>query len=49
MAAVLGESSTSAQQQAANDYMIKPEKTGPILNTAQWPLLLKNYVSKARR
>ncbi|PWN19473.1 putative rRNA pseudouridine synthase [Microstroma glucosiphilum] len=43
MAAVLGESSTSAQQQAANDYMIKPEKTGPILNTAQWPLLLKNY------
>lgn len=43
--AVLGESSTTAQQQAAAEYMIKPEKTGPVLNTSQWPLLLKNYVS----
>ncbi|CAO1633967.1 unnamed protein product [Parajaminaea phylloscopi] len=41
--AVLGESSTTAQQQAASDFMIKPEKTGPVLNTSQWPLLLKNY------
>ncbi|PWN27030.1 putative rRNA pseudouridine synthase [Jaminaea rosea] len=40
MAAV---ASTSAQQQAAGDFMIQPEKTGPVLNTSQWPLLLKNY------
>ncbi len=27
------------------DYSIKPENTGPKLNTSEWPLLLKNYVS----
>ncbi|CAO1634300.1 unnamed protein product [Sympodiomycopsis kandeliae] len=43
MPPVLGETSLSGQQQAALEYIIKPEKTGPVLNTSSWPLLLKNY------
>lgn len=29
---------------ATDEYVIKPENSGPKLNTADWPLLLKNYV-----
>ncbi|KAF6257961.1 centromere/microtubule-binding protein cbf5 [Scenedesmus sp. NREL 46B-D3] len=29
--------------QAVTDFLIKPEKTGPALDTSKWPLLLKNY------
>lgn len=46
--AALGEASTSgsiAEAQERTDFMIKPENTGPKLNTSEWPLLLKNYVS----
>ena len=25
------------------DYTIKPENTGPVVDTSTWPLLLKNY------
>ncbi|KAK4058936.1 centromere/microtubule-binding protein cbf5 [Microbotryomycetes sp. JL221] len=32
----------SAAQQAS-DFLIKPESTTPVLNTKDWPLLLKNY------
>lgn len=31
----------SAQQQG--DFSIKPESVQPVLSTAEWPLLLKNY------
>jgi hypothetical protein len=31
----------SAQQQG--DFSIKPETVQPVLSTAEWPLLLKNY------
>jgi len=31
----------SAQQQG--DFSIKPEAVQPVLSTAEWPLLLKNY------
>jgi len=31
----------SAQQQG--DFSIKPETVQPVLSTADWPLLLKNY------
>jgi len=27
------------------EFMIKPEQTGPKIDTAKWPLLLKNYDS----
>ncbi|BGP46239.1 centromere/microtubule-binding protein cbf5 [Rhodotorula kratochvilovae] len=29
--------------QVSGDYAIKPEATTPVLNTKDWPLLLKNY------
>jgi len=29
--------------QVLGDYAIKSENTVPILDTSQWPLLLKNY------
>ncbi|KDN37206.1 putative rRNA pseudouridine synthase [Tilletiaria anomala UBC 951] len=29
--------------QLDGDYAIKPENSGPKLNTSEWPLLLKNY------
>lgn len=29
--------------QAATDFVIRPEKTTPPLDTSKWPLLLKNY------
>ncbi|CAM9867018.1 unnamed protein product, partial [Ectocarpus fasciculatus] len=35
--------SAGAAPQAATEYMIRPETTKPALNTAQWPLLLRNY------
>ncbi len=25
------------------DYSIKPEAVSPVVDTSQWPLLLKNY------
>ena len=39
----LGTSVADAQTQS--DFMIKPENSGPKLDTSEWPLLLKNYVS----
>ncbi|CAM9908730.1 unnamed protein product, partial [Ectocarpus sp. 8 AP-2014] len=36
-------SAAAAAPQAATEYMIRPETTKPALNTAQWPLLLRNY------
>ena len=41
MALPLGTSIAEVQEQS--DFMIKPENSGPKLNTADWPLLLKNY------
>ncbi|PPQ72023.1 hypothetical protein CVT24_008075 [Panaeolus cyanescens] len=32
-----------ATAQVTGDYAIKSEKTTPVLDTSQWPLLLKNY------
>jgi len=32
-----------AESQNENDFMIKPEKLTPQLDTSKWPLLLKNY------
>ncbi|SNX84085.1 probable CBF5 - Centromere Binding Factor / putative rRNA pseuduridine synthase [Melanopsichium pennsylvanicum] len=34
---------TVAEVQEKGDFMIKPENSGPKLNTSDWPLLLKNY------
>lgn len=34
------------EAQTSGDFMIKPDSTGAKLNTEQWPLLLKNYVSR---
>ncbi|KAJ9476473.1 H/ACA ribonucleoprotein complex subunit CBF5 [Pseudozyma hubeiensis] len=41
MSLPLGTSVAEAQEQG--DFMIKPENSGPKLNTSEWPLLLKNY------
>ncbi|SJX60746.1 probable CBF5-Centromere Binding Factor / putative rRNA pseuduridine synthase [Sporisorium reilianum f. sp. reilianum] len=41
MALPLGTSIAEAQEKG--DFMIKPENSGPKLNTSEWPLLLKNY------
>lgn len=41
MALPLGSSVAEAQE--TGDFMIKPENSGPKLNTSEWPLLLKNY------
>ncbi|GAA5903933.1 pseudouridine synthase CBF5 [Sporobolomyces salmoneus] len=30
-------------EQTNGDFAIKPESTTPVLNTSEWPLLLKNY------
>lgn len=30
-------------QQAVTDFLIKPDKSAPALDTSKWPLLLKNY------
>lgn len=38
-----GQDGNGAAPQAATEYMIKPESTKPALNTAKWPLLLRNY------
>jgi hypothetical protein len=55
---VLGESSAAAAAgagpsvaaaQASQSFMIAPDHSGAKLNTADWPLLLKNYVSAAER
>ncbi|PWY97561.1 putative rRNA pseudouridine synthase [Testicularia cyperi] len=43
MATPLGTSVAEAQEKG--DFMIKPENSGPKLNTSEWPLLLKNYDS----
>ncbi|PWN53443.1 putative rRNA pseudouridine synthase [Violaceomyces palustris] len=32
-----------AETQQNGDFMIKPENSGPKLNTSEWPLLLRNY------
>jgi H/ACA ribonucleoprotein complex subunit 4 len=32
-----------AAAQLDGDFSIKSEKTAPVLDTSQWPLLLKNY------
>jgi len=37
-----GESSVG-EAQRNQDFLIKPEKTVPTLDTSKWPLLLKNY------
>ena len=29
--------------QAVTDFLIKPDKSGAVLDTSKWPLLLKNY------
>lgn len=29
--------------QAVTDFLIKPDKSLPVLDTSKWPLLLKNY------
>eukprot|EP00879_Flechtneria_rotunda_P009323 GHRR01009760.1.p1 GENE.GHRR01009760.1~~GHRR01009760.1.p1 ORF type:complete len:162 (+),score=35.42 GHRR01009760.1:201-686(+) len=29
--------------QAVTDFLIKPDKSAPALDTSKWPLLLKNY------
>lgn len=29
--------------QIEGDYSIKPQQSTPVLDTSQWPLLLKNY------
>eukprot|EP01112_Ceratiomyxa_fruticulosa_P004419 TRINITY_DN1497_c0_g1_i1.p1 TRINITY_DN1497_c0_g1~~TRINITY_DN1497_c0_g1_i1.p1 ORF type:complete len:504 (-),score=149.89 TRINITY_DN1497_c0_g1_i1:269-1681(-) len=34
---------TVAEQQQSSDFLIKPQKTTPALDTSKWPLLLKNY------
>eukprot|EP00743_Colponemidia_sp_Colp-15_P000365 GILK01000421.1.p1 GENE.GILK01000421.1~~GILK01000421.1.p1 ORF type:complete len:469 (+),score=94.82 GILK01000421.1:48-1409(+) len=31
------------EKQATEDFMIKPEKIAPTLDTSKWPLLLKNF------
>ena len=31
------------KQEEEKDYTIKPENIGPVVNTSDWPLLLKNY------
>lgn len=31
------------QTQAVTDFLIKPDKSAPALDTSKWPLLLKNY------
>jgi H/ACA ribonucleoprotein complex subunit 4 len=31
------------QQQNKQDFMIKPEKISPTIDTSNWPILLKNY------
>lgn len=41
MALPLGTSVAEVQEKG--DFMIKPENSGPKLNTSEWPLLLKNY------
>lgn len=48
MAAPLGAASSSSSVAAAQQsgtFMITPDNSGAKLNTADWPLLLKNYVS----
>lgn len=32
-----------AKEEDDKDYSIKPENTGPVVDTSDWPLLLKNY------
>ena len=32
-----------ASRQVEGEYSIKPENVQPVLDTSQWPLLLKNY------
>ena len=32
-----------ASAQLSGDYLIKSEKSAPVLDTSEWPLLLKNY------
>lgn len=54
MVAILGDSSAAAHdavatKQLAGDFMIKPDASGAQLNTEQWPLLLKGYVSVGER
>ena len=34
---------TGPQHQQTADYLIKPEKSTPKLDTSKWPLLLKHY------
>jgi H/ACA ribonucleoprotein complex subunit 4 len=34
---------TEEQQQNKQDFMIKPEKISPTIDTSNWPILLKNY------
>ena len=38
-------SAPTGSLQAEGDYAIKPDNSGQKLNTEDWPLLLKNYVS----
>ncbi|ERN08369.1 hypothetical protein AMTR_s00148p00049800 [Amborella trichopoda] len=33
----------SGEEQADNDYLIKPQTFTPSLDTSHWPILLKNY------
>ena len=42
VAAAAADGSLGAQQ-AATDFLIKPQAAVPALDTSQWPLLLKNY------
>lgn len=37
------EEETVGHLQQSTDFLIKPEKTTPKLDTSKWPLLLKNY------
>jgi H/ACA ribonucleoprotein complex subunit 4 len=37
------DSTDTATLQRTTDFLIKPEKVAPTLDTSQWPLLLKNY------
>ena len=34
---------TVAKQEDEKEYTIKPENIGPVVDTSDWPLLLKNY------
>ena len=37
------EQGTISALQKSGEYQIKSEKSKPVLDTSQWPLLLKNY------